>query len=128
MLADLLEVRERVLLATHNGGHAGGPIDELLVTSLGLNEGHSPTERGLLELLAPVETVSELEQTAVVFADRDNQVAARVELSERELVVVLVVEDVEQAREERVEVLRRPSGPCQRGPPPGQSNRNDARP
>lgn len=67
---------------------------------------HVPSEGGLLELLASVETVSELEEAAVILADRDDQVASRVELSERELVVVLVVEDVEEGRKEGVEVLQ----------------------
>lgn len=87
VLADLLEVRQRVLLPLHDGRHA--------------------TERRLLELLAPVQGVAELDEAAVVLADLDNQVARRIDLTERELVVVLVVQDVEQRAQEGVQVLRR---------------------
>lgn len=87
VLAHLLEVGERVLLALHDGRHAA--------------------ERRLLELLAPVQRVAELDEAAVVLADLDDEVARRVELAERELVVVLVVQDVEERAEERVQVLSR---------------------
>lgn len=86
VLADLLEVGEGVLLALHNRRHT--------------------TESSLLELLAAVETVTELEETAVVLADLDDEVTSGVELTESELVVVLVVEDVEEGVEEGVEVLQ----------------------
>jgi hypothetical protein len=46
MLSDLLEVRQRVLLSPHDGGHT--------------------TQSGLLELLASVKRVSKLEQTDIV--------------------------------------------------------------
>ena len=85
MLPDLLEVGERVLLSAHDGRHS--------------------SERGSLELLASVERVSKLEQSAVVLGDLVRQVAGRVELSERELVVVLVVQHVEERGEERVQVV-----------------------
>lgn len=64
-----------------------------------------PTESGLFELLASVEGVTKLQQTAVVLADRGDEVAARVELSKRKLVVVLVVKDVQERGQEGVEVL-----------------------
>lgn len=44
--------------------------------------------------------------------------AAGVELSERELVVVLVVEDVEEGREEGVEVLRKGRSSVRTAAPP----------
>lgn len=66
----------------------------------------SPTKGGLLELFASVETVSKFKQSTVIFSNRYDQVTSRVELSQRELVMVLVVEDVEEGREERVEVLQ----------------------
>jgi hypothetical protein len=85
VLANLLEVSEGILLTLHDGGHA--------------------TEGSLLELLATVERVTELEETAVVLSDLNDEVTSGVELTERELVVILVVEDVEEGGKERVEVL-----------------------
>lgn len=112
VLANLLEVGERILLATHDGSHAEESRKVSLRVRPKLNpsprihgNSDSPTEGSLLELLAAEERVSELDEAAVVLADRNDQVASSVELSESELVVVLVVEDVEKRRKERVKVL-----------------------
>jgi hypothetical protein len=86
VLPDLFEVRERVFLPLHDGRHAA--------------------ECGPLELLAPVERVAKLDQADVVLRDLGDEVARRVELAEGELVVVLIVQDVEEGGEERVEVLQ----------------------
>jgi len=85
VLTDLLEVGKGVLLATHNGGHT--------------------TESSLLELLAAVERVTELEETNIVLGDLRDEVTSSRDLAEGKLVVVLVVENVKQAREERVKVV-----------------------
>lgn len=86
VLSDLLEVCQGVLLALHDRRHAA--------------------ERRLLQLLAAVQRVTELDQAAVVLADLNDEVARSVQLAESELVVVLVVEDVKERVEEGVEVLR----------------------
>lgn len=107
VLANLLEVGEGILLATHDGGHSDEGLRQLTAQYPAHPEReYVPSKGGLLELLASVETVSKLEQAAVILADRDDQVASSVELSKGELVVVLVVEDVEEGGKEGVEVLQ----------------------
>jgi len=64
-----------------------------------------PAEARTLELLAPVQRVAILEQPQVVLGDVVHLVARRVDLAERELVVVAVVQDVHQVAVERVHVL-----------------------
>ena len=86
MLADLLEVGEGILLALHDGGHS--------------------SEGGPFELLASIKRVSELEETDIVLAHVVDEVLAGVDLSQGQLVVILVVEDVQEGSEEGVEVLR----------------------
>lgn len=85
VLTNLLEVSERILLTTHDGGHT--------------------SESCLLELFASVKTVSEFEQTAVIFSNLNDEVTGSIELTKREFVVVLVVKDVEEGGKERVKVL-----------------------
>lgn len=85
VLADLFQVRERVLLALEDGDHA--------------------TQGSALELLAAVQRVAEFEQTGIVFSDILDQVFCGRELGQGEFVVVSVVEHVEQVRVERVDFL-----------------------
>lgn len=66
---------------------------------------NSPTKGSLLELLATVQRVSKFEQTAVILSNRDDQVSTSVELSKSQLVVVLIVQDIEERRQEGVEIL-----------------------
>lgn len=86
MLADLLEELECFVLPLHDRGHA--------------------TEGGALELLASVERVAELEETDVILGDLVDEMAGSAELTQRELVVVLVVKNVEQGREKGVQILQ----------------------
>ena len=65
----LLQILKGLILALHNRRH--------------------PAQGGLLQLLAPVETVPELEQTHVVLRHVVDQVAGRVDLAQRQLVVIL---------------------------------------
>jgi hypothetical protein len=85
MLPDLLQVCQRVFLPLHDGGHS--------------------TESSPLELLTSVERVTEFEQTNVILGHLGDKVTGSVELTECELVVVLVVEDVEEVAQKGVEVL-----------------------
>jgi hypothetical protein len=85
VLSDLLEVGERVFLSLHDCGHT--------------------TKSGLLELLTSVQRVTELEQSHVVLGDLGDKVSGSVELTQGKLVVVLVVQDVQQGGEERVQIL-----------------------
>ena len=93
MLANLLEVGEGILLATHDRGHS---------TDLSKGEGdgckcdYSPTEGSPLELLAAVHAVTELEQADVVLRHLVDQVSCCPQLSQSKLVVVLVVQHVHQ--------------------------------
>src|SRR6478609_1998039 len=66
---------------------------------------NSPTEGGLLQLLASVQRVTKLEQSDVVLCDAVDEVASGVELTKSQLVVVLVIKNVEKGGQERVEVL-----------------------
>ena len=85
MLADLLEIGQRILLTLHDSGHA--------------------TERSAFELLAAVHRVAELEQADIVLGDLINEVAGSAQLTESEFVVVLIVEDVHEGCQERVQIV-----------------------
>lgn len=85
MLTNLLEVSEGILLSSHDGSHS--------------------TECCFLELFASVKRISEFEESAVIFSNLNDQVSSGVQLSESELVVVLVVKDVEKGGKERVKIL-----------------------
>ena len=50
-----------------------------------------PTESGTFELLATIETVTELEKPDIIFCDRINQVPCGPELTKGELVMIFVV-------------------------------------
>ena len=113
MLSDLFEVGQGFLLTTHNRGHsevrtqdsiASAPV-LLLGSSSRNNLRYPPSERGLLQLLASIQTISKLQQPDVILADLVDQVPRRVQLTEGELVMVLVVQDVEEGGQEGVEVL-----------------------
>jgi hypothetical protein len=64
-----------------------------------------PSECGLLQALASVQRVGELEQTHVVLGDVVDEVARGVELTQRQLVVVLVVQDVHEVGVEGVDLF-----------------------
>lgn len=66
---------------------------------------NEPSQSSPLQLFAPVQRVSELQQPAVILSDLVGQMPGGVDLTQSELVVVLVVEDVEEGRKERVEVV-----------------------
>lgn len=85
MLPDLLEICQGVLLPLHDGGHS--------------------TKSGPLELLASVQRITELEQSNVIFGDLRDEMTGSIELTKRELVVVLVVQDIQQVAQEWVQVL-----------------------
>ena len=73
MLTDLLKISKRVLVTTHNSGHA--------------------TQSRALELLAAVQTVTELDQTNIVLGHLLDQVTSRIDLTECQLIMVFVVKD-----------------------------------
>jgi hypothetical protein len=85
VLSDLLEISERILLSSHDGGHSSKCCP--------------------LELFAAVQTVSELEKTDIVFAYVVYQVLAGIDLAKGKLVVVFIIKNVEQGGEERMQVL-----------------------
>jgi hypothetical protein len=85
VLAHLLQVGQRGALALHQGAHAA--------------------QGGALERLAAVERVAVLEQAHVVLGHRVDEAARGVELAQRQLVVVLVVEDVHEVGVEGVHVV-----------------------
>jgi hypothetical protein len=116
VLSDLFEVGQGFFLTTHDRGHSRGneaKNEETMSTGSAPQAIHrpaskpnnSPSESGLFELFAPIQTVSKLQQPDVILSDLIDQVSGRVELTESELVMVLVVEDVEEGGEEGVEVL-----------------------
>ena len=86
MLPDLLEVRERRGVLLHDGAHA--------------------SQRRSLELLASVERVAVLEELDVILGDLVDDVLGGIELPERELVVVLVVQNVEEVAVEGVDIVK----------------------
>lgn len=86
MLPDLLKILKALCLALHDGGHSA--------------------EGSPLELLAPVQRVSVLEETHIVLGDIVDEVESDVDLTEGQLVVVLVIEDVHKISIERVDVIQ----------------------
>jgi hypothetical protein len=114
VLSDLFEVGQRFFLTTHDRGHSDVKnVKFHAVSSRSTSRiyekktlRHPPSERGLLQLLASVQTISKLQQPHVILSDLIDQVPRRVQLTEGELVMVLVVQDVEEGGEERVEVLQ----------------------
>ena len=69
MLPDLLQILQTLVLSPHDGGH--------------------PPQGRPLELLAPVQRVSELEEPDIVLGHVVDEVAGGVDLSQRQLVMVL---------------------------------------
>lgn len=86
MLANLVEVEQRVLQALDKGGHA--------------------TKRSLLELLALEERLAVLEQTDIVTRDCFDEMLGRRELAKGNAEMVGIVKGVEQILVERVDVLK----------------------
>lgn len=86
VLADLVEVEQRVLQALGEGGHAA--------------------ERGPLQLLALEQALGVLEQAHVVAGDGLDQVLCGGQLAQGDLEVVGIVEGVEQVLVEGVDVLQ----------------------
>jgi hypothetical protein len=66
---------------------------------------YSPTEGSLLELLATVQAVTELEQADIVLCYLVNQVPCSAQLAQGKLVVIFVIKDVHKGRQERVNVV-----------------------
>jgi len=86
VLPDLLQVLERALLALHHRAHTA--------------------ERGALQRLAAVERVAVLEQLDVVAPDLVDELLRQVQLAQRQLEVVAVVQHVDQVRVEGVDVVQ----------------------
>lgn len=53
-----------------------------------------PTQCSFFKLLAPVQTVSELEQSNIVFCNLVDEMSCRSELTKGKFVMVLVIKDV----------------------------------
>ena len=85
MLANLLQVAERRIQLLHHRAHT--------------------TQRSVLQLLAAVQRVSVLQQTDIVLADLRHHVLRRVDLTESQLVVVTVIQNVDEIRKEGVDFL-----------------------
>lgn len=90
MLANLVEIQQRVFKALDDGGHAA--------------------QAGLLELLALEERLAVLEEADVVAGDGLDQVLGGRQLAEGDAEVVGIVEGVEQVLVERVDVLETGEG------------------
>ena len=69
MLPHLLQVLQTLVLSPHDGGH--------------------PAQGRPLQLLAPVQGVSELEEPHIVLGHVVNQVTGRVDLTQSQLVMIL---------------------------------------
>lgn len=68
---------------------------------------YSPTKSRLLQLLAPVQTITKLQQTNVVLSDLVDQVLASSELTQSELVMIFIVKHIHERCEEWVNILQR---------------------
>ncbi len=66
---------------------------------------YAPTERSLLELLTPIQTVSELQKTDIVLGNLVDQMSCSTKLTKGKLVMVFVVEHIHERRQERMQVL-----------------------
>ena len=93
-----------------DGGEPGQVLPHLLqvlqALVLPLHDGAHPTQRRSLQLLAAVERVAELHEADVVARHAVDEVFGGVDLPQRQLVVVLVVENVHEIGVERVDVVQ----------------------
>ena len=64
-----------------------------------------PTESSAFELLAAVQTVTEFQEPDIVLCDRIYQMPCGPKLTQGKFVVILVVQDINERRQERVKVL-----------------------
>lgn len=92
-----------------NGGETGHVLPDLLEIGEGalepLHQGAHPSEAGALQLLAAVEGVTEFQEAAVILGDVVHMVPGRVHLTQGQLVVVFVIQNVQQISVEGVDVL-----------------------
>lgn len=64
-----------------------------------------PSKGGLFKLLAPIQRVTKLQESAIIFCNLINEMASCVYLTKSQFVMVLVVQDVHQIRVEGVDIL-----------------------
>lgn len=111
MLANLLQIRQRRSKLSHARAHAverkkttvrikQEPADKLS------SNGDLPAQCSTLELLASVQTITELDKVQVIFRDVVHNGARSVDLTQGELVVISRVQNVHQVREKGVDILR----------------------
>ena len=86
MLSDVLQVLQALVLAFHDGAHA--------------------TQSSAFQLLAPIEGVTKLHQPDVVLGHVVNEVFGCVHLTQSQLVMVPVVQDVHEVSVERVNIVK----------------------
>ena len=83
----MLQVQKILIVPLHDGSHASKSCS--------------------LQLLAPVQTVSVLEETTVLFRNIVDQMLGSIELSKSKLVMVFVVQCVEQISKEGMDLLQK---------------------
>lgn len=55
-----------------------------------------PAQSSSLQLLASIQTVAELQQTNVIFANLVDKMASGIDLSKSKLIVILIVKNIEK--------------------------------
>ena len=92
-----------------DGGETGHVLPDLLQVGQGvlepLHQGAHAPKAGALQLLAAVQRVSKLEEAAVILGNAVHLVPGRVNLTQRQLVVILVIKDVQQVSVKWMNVL-----------------------
>lgn len=99
MLADLLKIRKRVFLPSHDRGHTVKVHEKMSSDKLQV---YSPTKCSLLQLFTPIQAVTKLQETNIILGDMVNEMSSRSKLTKSEFVVIFVVQDVHQRGQERM--------------------------
>merc|ERR1719219_3113124 len=86
VLPDLLQVLEALVLSPHDGRH--------------------PSQGGSLQLLTPVQRVTKLQESDVVLGHVVNEVPGSVDLTQSQLVMVFVIQNIHQIGIERMDVFQ----------------------
>ena len=106
MLSDLLQVLETLVLSPHDGGHPsqGGSLQ--LLAPAGITREHYHETPAVSRQVLPVQRITKLEEPDVVLGHVVNEVPGGVDLTQSQLVMIFVVQNIHQIRIERMDVFQ----------------------
>ena len=104
VLPDLLQVLQALVLPPHNGCHPTQGSSLQLLTPAG--RGHDNYNEYQHHQVLPVQRITELQEPDVVLGHVINEVPGCVDLTQRQLVMVFVVQNVHKISVERMDVFQ----------------------